>query len=144
MAVVSKTALSLRFMGDELAPLELSRALRCEPDLGVAKGGIWHTPRGTEQTARTGMWHKHVTKRSPGDLEAQLTELLALVTDDLGVWRQLTTRYRADVFCGLFLSSYNEGIELRPKFLSDLSARGLLLGLDIYRLGEDQQVTGKA
>ena len=142
MAIVSKTAVSLRFAGDELDPPELSRALRCEPDLGAAKGGIWQTPKGTEQIARTGMWHRGVAPRSPGDLNGQVAELLALMTDDLAVWQHLTRRFRADVFCGLFLDRVNEGIELRPKSLCDLSVRGLLLGLDIYRLGEDQQSVG--
>lgn len=80
MAVISRTAVSLRFMGDELRPEEVSMVLGCQADGGASKGGAWRTPKGVERIARTGMWHKGVARRSPGDLDGQVIELLALMT----------------------------------------------------------------
>jgi len=44
----------------------------------------------------------------------------------------LTTRFRVDVFCGLWLIEGNEGISLDPSTLKALGERGILLDLDIY------------
>ncbi len=87
------------------------------------------------------MWHKGVARRSPGDLDGQVSELLALMTDDLAAWQQLTTQFSADIFCGLFLDETNQGIVLNPLTLLALGARGLKLGLDIYGLEPDPGAT---
>jgi hypothetical protein len=73
-----------------------------------------------------------VERRTPGDLNAQITELLSGLTADLSVWRDLTRRYRGDLFCGLFMDEGKEGVELTPSTLAAMGARGLLLDLDIY------------
>ena len=68
----------------------------------------------------------------PGDLDGQITELLAGTTKDLAVWKRLTDIYHADVFCGLFLEESNEEINVSPQMLLMLGERGIALGLDIY------------
>jgi len=128
-------------MGDELQPDEISMLLGCQPDVSAPKDGTWRTPRGVERITRTGMWHKGVARRSPGDLDGQVSELLALMTDDLAAWQQLTTQFSADIFCGLFLDETNQGIVLNPLTLLALGARGLKLGLDIYGLEPDPGAT---
>jgi hypothetical protein len=85
------------------------------------------------------MWHKSVARRSPGDRDAQITELFAAMTDDVGAWWRLTTQFSAGVFCGLFLYETNQGIVLTLKTLLALGARGLALSLDIYGLARDQE-----
>ena len=54
------------------------------------------------------------------------------LTADLAVWQELTTRFRADVFCGLFMDESNEGQSLSPHTLKALGERNLMLDLDIY------------
>ena len=139
MSTISKTKVSLRFQGDLLQPEDLSRDLGCAPNLAAAKGHPWHTPQGTARIARTGMWHKRVEACSSGDIDGQVSELLSLMTSDLAVWKRLTTDFQADVFCGLFLDEMNQGIELGRTTLQTLAARGLLIGLDVYGAGEEQQ-----
>jgi hypothetical protein len=66
-------------------------------------------------------------RRTPGDLDSQIAELLAGMTDDLAVWQRLTSVYQADIFCGLFLEQENEGISLSPTTLQLLGERGIEL-----------------
>lgn len=82
------------------------------------------------------MWHKAVARRLPGDLDGQVAELLALMTSDLAVWRQLTMDFSADVFCGLFLGESNQGLALGPATLLALGERSLGLDLDVYGMAE--------
>ena len=69
MAVIGETAVSLRLKGDKLRPDELSALLRCQPDASAPMGGTCYTRGGTERIASTGMWHKAVARRLPGDLD---------------------------------------------------------------------------
>ena len=71
-------------------------------------------------------------RREPGDLDGQIAELLDQLTSDLGVWVDLTSRYRADIFCGLFLVEHNEGISISSETALKIGQRGLKLDLDIY------------
>lgn len=132
MSELHNTVACLRFFGDDLDPDEITRLLGASPTVGVRKGGIWHTESGAEKIARSGSWRLKVEDCSPGDLDAQIAKLLAPLTSDLAVWKELTCRFKADVFCGLFLQESNEGISLTPESLAALGSRGLLLDLDIY------------
>ena len=132
MALVSRTALCLRFRGDDLEPERVSEALRCRPSRIAVKGGSWPMPNGTSWVAVTGRWHRQVERRMPGDLGGQIAELLAGMTPDVAVWRRLTTAYRADVFCGLFVEEGNQGLALGPDVLLALGQRNLVLELDSY------------
>lgn len=92
---------------------------------------------GVEIPARTGIWRLEAESSEPGDLDKQVADLLALVTDDLAIWKNLTTRYEGDIFTGLFLTSYNEGLSLSPETLYAIGSRGLMLDLDIYAQDEN-------
>jgi hypothetical protein len=127
--------MSLRFFGDDLDPDEITARLGCQPSVGVRKDGIWLTKNGTERVARTGSWRLKAADRTPGDLDAQVAELLGLLCDDLSVWLELTERFKADIFCGLFMQESNEGIGLSALTMKELSARGLLIGFDVYDPG---------
>ena len=68
----------------------------------------------------------------PGDLDGQIVQLLAPLTTDMAVWERLTHSFEADIFCGLFLESMNEGLEISPRTLLAIGQRNLTLGFDIY------------
>ena len=136
MTELHKTAASLRFFGDDLDPDEITLRLGAKPTVGVRKGGTWRTSVGVEKTASKGQWRMTVERRSPGDLDGQLEELFAPLTTDLAVWRDLSGRFQADVFCGLFLNEFNEGISLSPRTLEALGLRGLSLDMDVYGPGD--------
>lgn len=132
MAALSKTVATLRFFGDDLRPDEITARLGRSPSASETKGDEWKRPNGSIRIAKWGSWRLKADDREPGDLDAQIAELLSGLSDDLTVWADLTTRFRADVFCGLFLDEGNEGISLSPQTLALLGSRNLTIGLDIY------------
>ncbi|KAA0698328.1 DUF4279 domain-containing protein [Neorhizobium sp. P12A] len=140
MAEVHESAASLRFHGDDIDPEEISRILGCQPTSGAKKGGLWTTPNGTQVVARTGRWLLKTPQESPGDLDKQVAALFADLRDDLDAWKALAGRFRGNIFVGLFLSTYNEGIGLSPNTLSAIGLRGLELQLDIYSGRDDPEI----
>ncbi|WP_454886231.1 DUF4279 domain-containing protein [Sphingomonas oryzagri] len=134
MAALHETTMTLRFFGDDLDPDEVTARLGCLPTFGAKKGGIWITKRGAEKVARTGFWRIAVENRQPGDLDAQIAELLEQCSDDLSAWTDLTAQFTANVFCGVFMDERNEGASLSPESMRLLGARNLPLWFDIYDL----------
>ncbi|MFB0613464.1 DUF4279 domain-containing protein [Aurantiacibacter poecillastricola] len=132
MGRLGQSAATLGFYGDDLDPDEVSILLQVQPTVGVTKGGRWRTSLGTEKIAHTGSWRIEAVRCEPEDLSSQVEALLALTTSDLSVWRALTARFRGVIFCGLWLDTYNDGLELRPQVLSAIAERGLILDFDIY------------
>ncbi|GLH75252.1 hypothetical protein SSBR45G_01600 [Bradyrhizobium sp. SSBR45G] len=127
MSRISETHTSLRFSGDDLNPTELTALLGGAPSTCASKGDVI---RG-ERTAQTGSWIARAERREPGDLDAQIEEILLPLSKDLSIWRSLG-RYRPNLFVSLFLQETNEGIEISPHCLCLLAERGIRLGLDIY------------
>lgn len=132
MCVLYKSAASLGFYSDDLDPSQISEVLGAQPTVGVRKGGIWKTGKGVEKIAVTGSWRLSFERRSPGDLDGQIQEILAKLTNDTAAWRLLSEQYNGRVFCGLFLASGNEGVRLEPRTVTAMGQRGLILDLDIY------------
>lgn len=126
MAIVARTKASLAFFGDDLDPSELSTLLGAEPTRAYRKGDDERAP------GRRGSWLIEVGERVPGDVDAQIQELLTSLTSDLAVWRYLTERLESRVFCGVFMQEENEGLEIGSHTLLELGTRGLRLSLDIY------------
>jgi hypothetical protein len=129
---VSSSTVTLRFFGDTLEPAEVTRLIGAQPTSSELKGTVRRTRNGNESIARTGGWTLSVPNRSPADLSAQIAQLLLPLTSDLAVWDDLTKRYRADIFVGLFLRNENEGESLTPEALRLLADRHLTINFDIY------------
>jgi hypothetical protein len=139
MSELARSDVTLRFFGDDLIPEELTQMLGCTPTVGVRKDGTWLTLRGAEKTARTGSWRLNAPRSLPGDLNGQISSLFAQLTTDLAVWEDLARRYRADLFCGLFLRDGNEGMILSVDTLTAISQRRLFVDFDIYYYGPDSE-----
>ncbi len=133
MGTVRETAVSVRFGGDDLDPDEITKLLGTAPDAAHRRGDAMPQGRGVW---RSGLWSCQAPRVIPGDLDAQVARLFAMMTPDLSVWRDLCTRYRGDVFCGLFLEDSNEGIVLSTEAMRAIADRSLTLGLDIYHTGD--------
>ena len=141
MAILHMTAASLRVLGDDLDPDEVTAALGKQPDVASRRGDRMPTRSGRERVVRRGRWSVEVNRRSPGNLDAQVAELLAGTTENLDVWRGITARYDAEIFCDLFLDEANQGLMISPATLRMLGERGISLDLDIYYAGPDEAPT---
>ena len=132
MGPLSRTAATLRFFSDDLNPAELTRRLGQQPTVGVAKGGTWVTELGAEKVSLRGAWRLEAPERNDGNLDAQIRGLLDPLSSDLANWEDLTNRFQADIFLGLFLENGNEGVTLQPNTLAAMGLRNLALNFDIY------------
>jgi hypothetical protein len=133
MANLERSVATLRIMGDELVPEEISRLLSAVPTSAHAKGHQFPSgPAGRIVTRQSGMWRLRAKEAEPENLDGQVSELLGQVTCDLSVWNDIATRFRVDLFCGWFMGSGNEGVEISPKTMLALAQRGIQLSLDIY------------
>ena len=121
---------SLTVSGDDLDPAEITRLLGASPTKACRLGdALPH--RNHTFTAKSGSWSIS-TERSTSDIEEQLTELFAKLNGDPEVWRSLTNRYDASLFCGVFLSWFGHGFSMSPKLHRLLADRNLLITFDIY------------
>jgi hypothetical protein len=132
MAGVGKSAATLRIIGDDLIPEEITQLLGCAPTRAEQKGQPIHISSGGERTVRTGGWRLEAPDCEPENLDQQVAWLLDRLTNDLSVWRNLTRQYRVDLFCGLFMYTGDEGLTLSPATLAALGERGVELGLCLY------------
>jgi hypothetical protein len=130
---VDQTSVSLRFSGDDLDPDEISKLLNCQPTDCHRKGDVLPDKR-YHSVAKTGMWRLSGKKTGKVSLEKQIFELFNRLSDDLEIWRKLTNQYNSDLFCGLWMESWNREIGFSPELMAQISARGLILELDIYNV----------
>jgi len=129
MPLVEKSSATLGFYGDDLDPSEITARLGAAPSFEVRKGD--ERASRVERIARTGRWMLSAEDRSPADLNGQINDLLDGLTDDLSIWRPLSERFDGRVYCGLFLASANEEVDISRETLAHIVDRGLYLGLDI-------------
>ena len=129
-ATLNKIEVSLRIMGQELVPCEVTKLLGCEPDEAFTKGHLLSERSGAR--ARQGLWS--VTSREAGGegLSANICRLLARTTSDPGIWRSLTRTFECDVLVGGWASTENPMMSLSREALSALVARELSLEFDLY------------
>jgi hypothetical protein len=133
MGRLRKTMASLRIIGDDLYPDEITSLLRCAPTESQSKGDeIVGKKSGRSRIAAFGFWSLKAPAQEPGDLNAQVTWLLTATTGDLDVWRSIAARYKVDLFCGLFMDQWNDGESISAASLLALGSRHIHLDLDIY------------
>lgn len=135
MPCLHESMASLRIGGDTLEPDEISALLGCEPSTSARKG----EGRGKGRAVnKTGMWTLDAKTRAPGDLDAQVREILGQI--DFEHWNSVVDRYDVDVFCGLFMSGSDEGLSISADVLKNLGERGIRLEVCLY--GPTRQCSG--
>ncbi len=138
MAQLQKSIVTLRISGDDLVPDEMTRLLGAAPTHAQTKGErIVGRKTGHVRIAKRGMWRLRASDREPEDMDGQIHEILSRLTSDLAVWRDITKKHHADLFCGLFMRAGNEGLTISAQSLAALGARGIEMSLDIYG-GDDE------
>jgi hypothetical protein len=145
MAHLERSVATLRIMGDELLPEEISRLLGAVPTSAYAKGHQFRSEASERVvTRKSGIWRLMAKENQPEDLDGQVAELLGQVTSNLSVWGNLTARFRVDLFCGWFMGSANEGVQISSETLLALGQRGIMLSFDIYEQDASDAERGAA
>ena len=80
----------------------------------------------------SGGWMLDSADREPGDLDVQIAGILSQTTADLSVWRTLNSRFRCELFCGLFMGRADEGVSISVETTRMIGERGLSLELCLY------------
>lgn len=132
MGELYQTAASLRIYGDDLDPDEVTAVLGKSPSATARKGDVLYSGQKRERISRVGFWRLETERLSPGDLDTQVSDLFKGTNDDVAAWRSITSKFNADLFCGLFLKEEMEGLSLSPATLKILGDRRITLELDIY------------
>jgi hypothetical protein len=132
VATISSAKAALRIIGDSLIPEEVTSLLGATPTKAQRKGQELRGSSGTSRTAKFGMWRLQAAETTPGDLDAQVQEILAQLTDDIAVWNRLASQFDIDLYCGWFMEKENEGLGVTAATLRELGARSIELSLDIY------------
>lgn len=132
MATISETRATLRISSDDLEPDDISNHLGVQPSFSQKKGEVVVGKNGREREAKFGMWRLEAPDESPGDLNAQISNILGSLSNNLDTWEYLKDNYEIDLFCGLFMSEEMEGIDISPINLRKLGERHIEIGLDIY------------
>jgi len=128
-----ETVATLRIFGDTLVPEEISQALGCEPTRSELKGQVFIGPvTGNKRIAKTSSWRLENTNREPGDLDSQISEILAKTTQDLNVWKSLSDRFEIDLFCGVFADNKIVDFSILPESMTALGERGIEIVFDVY------------
>jgi hypothetical protein len=137
MRALDHSIATLRLFGDDLIPEEIAALLGAPATEACAKGkSIASRSTGNVRIAKTGSWRLRATRQEPEDLERQIFEVLDSLSNDLEVWRSLS-RFEPHFFCGIFMRSSNDGMNLSAKALLALGQRGIGLALDIYDATDD-------
>jgi len=141
MGELSESNACLRIFGDDLIPDAITALLGSEPTGSDKKGQPKRRPylMGKVILSKYGSWRLDSKRRRPGNLDSQIKEILQKLTNDLTVWHELTEKYKVDMFCGLWLETYNEGISLSTETLKSLSERHIFIDFDIYHVGDEEE-----
>ena len=132
---VDEVSVALRFFGDELNPEIVSGLLESEPTKAWRKGDVIGHKR-SQRTAKTGAWILAGERSTERSLEDEIRALLERLPKTLSIWERLG-QYRGDLFCGLWLETWNRGLGLSSQVTEEIAARHLALELDIYCMAED-------
>jgi len=141
MACISRSSASLRIIGDDLIPDYISQALGASPTKAQTKG----EKLGNVRIAKFGMWRLEAIDCEPEDINGQIRFIFDQLTDDLAVWKYIGSQFKMDLFCGLFMECWNEGIELSPESLLILGSRGIKIDFDVYGpVADEKEATGES
>lgn len=132
MAQMHESVVTLRIMGDDLVPADVSALLKCTPTTAQKKGDVIVGKSGLQRIARTGMWSLQSEDQQPENLDGQIADILSRLPANTEIWQTLARSFRLDLFCGLFMSRQNEGLSISPTSMLSLGQRAIQLSLDVY------------
>lgn len=123
MSKIDKTVVSIRFFGKDLDPKSIGELL-CFTESEQFEINVKNRKNGWV------VWSIRIENDEP--LEKQIEALFAQFTNEIKLWELAEENAKADIFCGLFLDGWNQGFDLTPKIMKELSERNLEISFDIY------------
>jgi len=133
MAAIHRAVATLRIIGPDLDPDMITAVLGKRPSRCERKGQEIPTTEGRPpRIARFGQWRIDAPVATPSDINLQVKQMLEGLSQDITVWRSLTTQFKVDIFCGWFMNKSNEGEDISAETMAALGQRGIALSLDIY------------
>jgi hypothetical protein len=133
--LVYESLATIRFVGENLDPSEITRLIGAEPHIWNVKGeAAWvGGKQGPNRLPpRYGSWSRVAKVRAPADPDAQIAELFDPLPDAADLWNELALRYEGVVSVTLFLRPGGQAVGLSSETLSAVAARRLSLEFDIY------------
>ena len=130
MAGLARSRATLRLIGSDLQPDEVSALLGAQPSAARVRGERNDGPG--PAVWLTGSWRLSADDAEPASPDAQIAQILDQLTPDLAVWQSLVARFKTDLFCGWFMDEFNEGTSLSADTLRALGDRGIRLDVDLY------------
>jgi hypothetical protein len=141
MSSIENSKVSLGIYGDDLDPSELTNLLKCEPTEAKRKGEVIRRKQSSPLISTIGRWILESDLYASAEIEVKINGILDKVSSDLEVWKSINERFTTRIFCGLFISSFNEGFDPSPQILKRLSERELKIEFDIYGFMSDSDST---
>ena len=126
-----RVKVALRIRSNDLDPTDLTARLGVSPSFAARHGDVTQRSDGPH-VRRGGVWLYKMDATEGWDLDSAITQLLVSLPADTELWADLQSRFRLDVFCGLFMGTDNHYAELRPSTIRLLGERGIALTLDVY------------
>jgi hypothetical protein len=127
--------LRLTINSKDLVPDEVTGLVGCDPDDAWEAGKPLLGEDGSiKRIPKFGHWSVELRPEDTDEWDCgeAIMELIHRLPSDIGLWRQLTQRYKVDVTFALLMTSTNEGFVLSPQVLKYLGDRGLTAGFDVY------------
>lgn len=131
-------SVSLQFWSEDLIPDEVTYLLGINPTRSSKKGDVVRSPT-CEQIRKFGLWLYSVNKFPVGSLEAQINILFDKLTANIDVWRELSTRFEADLLFGLNLEQSSSVLNFSQQTLQRIRERSLSISLDLYFDNHEQE-----
>jgi hypothetical protein len=127
---------SLRIFGESLDPDESGSALGLTASRTHLKGELLSPAQKTLRRESGWLLQSPLSKR--GNLVEHLTWLLDAIEPKRDVVRQLSSKYRIDLFCGFASVNGQGGFTLDILTLTRLAELGVPLVLDLYPPGPEE------
>jgi hypothetical protein len=115
MAELSRAVASLRIVGDDLLPDEMTSLLGVTPTRSFARGDEVSPKRLPTRWRGSASGLSTRQKPSLPTSTTQVAEILSPLTPDLGIWRDIAERFGMDLFCGLVHEARQRGTHNRTR-----------------------------
>jgi hypothetical protein len=136
---VERARVWLRVLGDELDPSHISTLLGRAPTRARRKGDSVILRSGHTRIARSGSWIVDFDPSPEVTVDEAISALLSTMTDDELIWRQITSAFKVDLVCDMFVRGANQGLVISPSVVQQIAKRNLTFGVDIFSQADDEQ-----